>query len=510
MIPIRTLAKGGIWAILVWVAVLPTAIAIAQESEQTFDPVESIYNDRYTEVMDRLSDGRLNPNLVVNTWYGYTVMHLVAPATLDFLRMAVAKGGNCGATDNFGETPLHFAASQGVLGPGPDSIRVLIECGADVNAQNSRGKTPLHAAYSGEFGREQYGPDFANYANLGLGHQRLDIIEALLKGGADPNIRDNNQDTLLFVVFKSNTRFFSQHVRLMLDGGADPNLRDSKGDTPLILAAINRNDIEDETAQLLAGGADPCLRNSDGKLPYELAEKGSKVKGLLYEAGGYFDENLGMCARETRVLVERENNLNLSQNDRKRIQSCLKRQGFDPGSPDGVFGPRTRKALQDWQTSEGFTGPESVAYLTAGQAESLLEACKVVVRNESDDEVESSDEKTEYGSKSETSDSTEDSSDYTSLSSNCNEDRPSVCEEAMKSLIEAEHKMVEQLEKMRNEAEPGSGRVGFSLEVRHVQMSLDTRKLCYSVEKRPHCKEDIQSWIEYFEYWLRTDGKGEF
>ena len=395
MIQIKTLVKSGVWMMLAWILVLPTAIVMAQESEQTFDPVVSILHDRYNEVMDRLSDGRLNPNLVINEWFGLTVMHLVAPARLDFLRMAVEKGGDCDATDNFNETPLHFAASQGLGGPGPASIRVLIECGADVNAQNSRGKTPLHAVYSGAFGREPYGPDFANFANLGFGHKRLDIVEALLNSGADPNFKDNNQDALLSVIFKSKMGFFSKHVRLMLDGGADPNLRDANGDTPLFFAAMDHYDLEEETEILLTGGADPCLRNRNGKLPYELAKKAPKVEKLLYEAGGYFDKDLGMCARDARVLVEKENDLNLSRNDRKRIQSCLKGQGFDPGTPDGVFGPRTRKALQDWQMSEGFTGAESVAYLTASQAESLLEACKEVVQSEPEEVIETTVEKTE-------------------------------------------------------------------------------------------------------------------
>lgn len=438
MIPIRTLVTGRFWMMLAWMVVLLAGSAIAQDGKKLFDPAHSIAlyqsSEHFSEVMERLGDGRLSPNFVTDTWNGYTVMHSVAPAGLELLRMAVAKGGDCAVTDNFGETPLHFAASQNTFGPGPHSIRVLVDCGADVNAQSSRGATPLHAVYLGGWGREPSGKSFANTADLGYGGARQDIIQALLDRGADPNIRDKEQDTPLLIVLRPHVdwrgNFARQsvpltdkpsHVRQLLGGGADPNmydgegatpltiilqsssnsmsyddipteiisilidygadpnLRDSDGDTPLIVAAMHKDDILNETETLLAGGADPCLPDSEGKLPYDLAKKGSRVKRLLFEAGGYLDENLGTCARDAHMLVEAENNLNLSQNDRKRIQSCLKRQGFDPGAPDGLFGPRTRKALREWQVSQGSTGIESAGYLISSQSETLLEACKVAL-----------------------------------------------------------------------------------------------------------------------------------
>jgi peptidoglycan hydrolase-like protein with peptidoglycan-binding domain len=41
--------------------------------------------------------------------------------------------------------------------------------------------------------------------------------------------------------------------------------------------------------------------------------------------------------------------------DVRQAQSSLKAKGFDPGPIDGVFGPRTRVAVQDFQRSEGLT-----------------------------------------------------------------------------------------------------------------------------------------------------------
>ena len=126
---------GGIWIIFAWVFILPAGIAAAQDSEKTFYPDVSIASYKlpadFTKVMDRLSDGRLNPNLVVD-WYGHTVMHLVAPASLDLLRMAVAKGGDCGVVNNIGLTPLHYVAMSWKFGPGPESMRILVDGGESV------------------------------------------------------------------------------------------------------------------------------------------------------------------------------------------------------------------------------------------------------------------------------------------------------------------------------------------------------------------------------------------
>ena len=43
----------------------------------------------------------------------------------------------------------------------------------------------------------------------------------------------------------------------------------------------------------------------------------------------------------------------LSLSERKRLQESLKQKGFDPGPVDGVIGAGTKRALRDWQKSEG-------------------------------------------------------------------------------------------------------------------------------------------------------------
>ena len=63
-----------------------------------------------------------------------------------------------------------------------------------------------------------------------------------------------------------------------------------------------------------------------------------------------------------------EASLGLDRPTRRRIQRGLWNEGFDPGPPDGLFGPRTRAAIREWQ--ESLAQPET-GYLDGPQAETL-------------------------------------------------------------------------------------------------------------------------------------------
>ena len=80
-------------------------------------------------------------------------------------------------------------------------------------------------------------------------------------------------------------------------------------------------------------------------------------------------ESLPAAAPQDPSAVEAS--LALERSARRLIQQGLRNQGFDPGTPDGLFGPRTRGAIRDWQQSRGAS---STGYLTAAQAELLRTA----------------------------------------------------------------------------------------------------------------------------------------
>ena len=77
----------------------------------------------------------------------------------------------------------------------------------------------------------------------------------------------------------------------------------------------------------------------------------------------------GPAARPRHPVAAREPALD--QPTRRLIQQGLVKEGFDPGVPDGLFGPRTRATIRAWQASRGVA---ATGYLDEAQAELLRSA----------------------------------------------------------------------------------------------------------------------------------------
>ena len=93
----------------------------------------------------------------------------------EIAKILLAHGANVNATPIEGEpddTPLHRAAKQGHL----EIVKLLLENGADINA-NIEGYTPLFFA--------------------AMHGTSMEVIEYLLKCGANPNLTDDSGNTLL-------------------------------------------------------------------------------------------------------------------------------------------------------------------------------------------------------------------------------------------------------------------------------------------------------------------------
>ena len=73
--------------------------------------------------------------------------------------------------------------------------------------------------------------------------------------------------------------------------------------------------------------------------------------------------------------VADESSLDLTRDDRRRIQRALSALGFDPGPADGLFGRGTRAAIRDWQAAgrlpvTGHLNADAVKLLLATEADS--------------------------------------------------------------------------------------------------------------------------------------------
>ncbi len=102
--------------------------------------------------------------------------------------------------------------------------------------------------------------------DLAVIHNLVDVVEVLLKNGADPNIKDKNGYTPLHrAVIKSSPVL----TELLLKYGANPNIKDVYGYTPLQRAVIQQS--PELVKILLENGADPNIKDSHEYYPLERA-----------------------------------------------------------------------------------------------------------------------------------------------------------------------------------------------------------------------------------------------
>jgi ankyrin repeat protein len=186
-----------------------------------------------------------------------------------------------------------------------EMVQLLVTNGANPNLKSSGGRTPLAWAI------ESLTPSRLDRAMQGSANQRVrqqvEIVSALLKAKADPNLKNNAREradwtALHYAAEKSSPEI----LELLLKNGADPNARagyspsvpspvrppaneaprDLTGATPLYLAAL-RN--EPEIVQLLLKyKADPNLRKTDGNvapLAVAISNTNAEIAQLLLQQG---------------------------------------------------------------------------------------------------------------------------------------------------------------------------------------------------------------------------------
>jgi len=120
------------------------------------------------------------------------------------------------------ENRLYYA----IMNINVEEVQNLLEEGVDPNKKYLN-HYPLHQV---------------SYRKSECEEERLQILELLLKYGADPDICETLYSwTLLQGLCLTDSHFNYQAIELLLEYGADPNLENPNGKTPLDLAKENNN-----------------------------------------------------------------------------------------------------------------------------------------------------------------------------------------------------------------------------------------------------------------------------
>jgi ankyrin repeat protein len=159
-------------------------------------------------------------------------------ADLDQIERHILHGAELDAEDPDGRRPLHVAAATGKL----VVAEMLLKHGADIEAPDARGHSALYVALLE--GRTQIaqmlidrGADFRPDQLLREvtegGISDRDVVDFLVRRGADINHRGRDGNTPLIIAIERDDRLMT---KLLVSRGADVNRPDAAGRRPLTVA----------------------------------------------------------------------------------------------------------------------------------------------------------------------------------------------------------------------------------------------------------------------------------
>jgi ankyrin repeat protein len=171
-------------------------------------------------------------------------------------RLLLDRGAAVDARDEWGRTPLHWAASTGYI----KAVELLLDRGADINAKDNDGLGSGTGSW-----RQGYGRTPLHYAAYQC---EPDVVKLLLGRGADVNAKDKGGRTPLDAASEEGHTKVVAIIRavtgsaLSLDAGADVNAKDNEGSTALMRAAKALD--ADMVNALIAARADINAKDNNG------------------------------------------------------------------------------------------------------------------------------------------------------------------------------------------------------------------------------------------------------
>ncbi len=149
----------------------------------------------------------------------------------------------------------------------------------------------------------------------------LDQVTELLEKGVPVDVRDEHQWTpMMLAALQGHDKV----VALLLEQGADMEARDINGTTALMAAASSG--WLSVVKRLIKAGADMDVEDNAGETAFYMAEQ--------------FEH------RSVSTFLAR---VNASPEVIKEVQAFLISKGYKLGKPDGLWGPKTEKAVKSFQ-----------------------------------------------------------------------------------------------------------------------------------------------------------------
>jgi ankyrin repeat protein len=178
---------------------------------------------------------------------GRSALHYARSA--EVVRMLLDSGANPSAVNASGYPPIHWSS--------PEATRVLLERGVDPNSRQSNTR----------HGGLTFPGDGITALMNATARCDNDVLALLIDAGAAVNARDRWQNTALHYAARCsppvvNQQKAEQVIQTLLKAGADPNVRNSAGRTPLMEVA--KSQFVEGVSSLLIAGANPAYCDVNG------------------------------------------------------------------------------------------------------------------------------------------------------------------------------------------------------------------------------------------------------
>ncbi len=257
------------------------------------------------------------------------------------LRLLLDRNVGLEECDEHGDTALMKAANTTPAG----LVRALLAAGANVNHRNSAGYTPLHVAC-----RHGLEDDRRPRPRTRKQDGMVDVIEALLSAGADPNTGARGSTVLTSAVAARCTEVVERLIQhgaevslaanqghtplmaaqemyrstwLLIRNGADVHARDANGRTALIWAALCRRNAARSIRALIRAGCDVNAQDHDGQTALMVASR----TGVAANVQMLLDRGADATIRDNRGRTASQHAANSSD---VHEEGRTPRQGLEP------------------------------------------------------------------------------------------------------------------------------------------------------------------------------------